>query len=175
MAETYIGFGRHVYYLDISQIDQVDKLFFISKILSLLTICVVKISVALFLLRICGLRRWLRALLFVIIALLASSTSITIGIHFAQCRPIAGNWDPPISLTSNCLSASVIVDVTYWASGSISTPSFPKIINAECTLIALSVFTDFLCAVIPVQIIGDLQMSRKTKASVLALLCLGLL
>lgn len=40
-------------------------------------------------------------------------------------------------------------------------------------VIAISVFTDFLCAAIPFQIIGDLKMSRKNKISVLALLCLG--
>ncbi|KAM0801648.1 hypothetical protein BDR22DRAFT_971869 [Usnea florida] len=151
---TRAGFGRHIYDLDIAQIIRVGKATFVSQLLSFLIICVVKISVALFLLRIGGLRRWLRMSLFVTIALLVSSTSATIIVLLVQCRPIGGLWDPMVKQTANCLSPAALTDVTY------------------CS-IAISILTDFLCTALPFQIIGDLQMNRRTKNSVLAVLSMG--
>lgn len=156
VALTYAGYGRHIYYLDLAKTIQARKLIFVAEILTGVTILLVKTSVTLFLLRIGGLRRWLRASLFATIALAASSTFTYIVVLLVQCRPLAGNWEPRIRLTANCLSTSTFTNVSYFAS-------------------AITVFTDFLCAAIPFQIIGDLQMSRRTKASVLTLLCLGFL
>lgn len=116
---TRSGLGRHIYYLDIVQVIQFEKLNFVVELFLNLDICVVKISVALFLLRIGGLRKWLRVSLLVTIALLISSTSTTIIIIFMQCRPIAGIWDPTMKLRANCLSASVLIDVSYFSAGSV--------------------------------------------------------
>ncbi|KAM0805601.1 hypothetical protein BDR22DRAFT_884584 [Usnea florida] len=156
VASTYAGFGRHLYYLDVAKRVQALKYMFVLEILTGPIVLLVKISVALFLLRIGGLRRWLRASLFATIVLGASSAFTYIIILFVQCRPLAAKWDPRIRLTANCLSTSTFTGVSYFGS-------------------AVSVFTDFLCAAIPFQSIGDLQMSVRTKASVLTLLCLGLL
>ena len=117
------GFGRHVYYLDLAQVIRVGKGLFVIEVLSLLVICLVKVSVALFLLRIGGLQRWLRAILFTIIALLISSTFATIIVLFVQCRPIARDWDPRVKV--NCLSTSVLTDVLYCSAGSV--PKSPTV------------------------------------------------
>ena len=122
MSLTRSGLGRHIYYLDISQANRFEKLNFVVELLINLDICVVKISVALFLLRIGGLRRWLRVSLFATIALLVSSTSATIIIIFMQCRPIAGIWDPTLKPTAKCLSASALKDVSYLSAGSVPKP-----------------------------------------------------
>ena len=174
VALTYTGYGRHIYYLDTAQIIRAGRLLFVSEFISNLAICVVKLSVALFLLRIGGLRRWLRISLFATIALLISSTSAFIIILFVQCRPVAANWDPTIKKTSKCLPSSALADVSYCSAGLVPNP-----LNICLTLIfysfvtVISVFTDFLCTVLPFQIIGDLKVSRRTKISVIALLCLG--
>ncbi len=122
MSLTRSGLGRHIYYLDIVRVVRFEKLNFVVDLFVNLDICVVKISVALFLLRIGGLRRWLRVSLFATIALLVSTTSATIIIIFMQCRPIAGVWDPTVELTANCLSASALKDASYFSAGSVHRP-----------------------------------------------------
>lgn len=165
------GFGRHIYYLDAAQLIRFKKLNFVSGLFTNLIICLVKLSVALFLLRIGGLRRWLRHSLFTTIALLISSTVATIVIIFVQCRPIAGIWDPTIALTANCLPTSALTIVSYCSTGSI--PKSLQLLLMLTFSIAMSILTDFLCAILPWQIIGDLHMSRRTKISVVLLLGLG--
>ena len=108
------GFGRHIYYLDTAHRIRFKKLNFVSGILTNFIICLVKLSVALFLLRIGGLRRWLRYSLFATIALLVSSTIATIVIIFVQCRPIAGIWEP---IKANCLPTSALTIVSYCSTG----------------------------------------------------------
>ena len=120
MSLTRAGFGRHIYYLDIAQVIRFGKLRFISEILTNLVICAVKISVSLFLLRIGGLRRWLKVSLYVTIVLLVSSTSATIIILLVQCRPIAANWDPMVKRTARCLSKFSLTDVSYCSAGTVS-------------------------------------------------------
>ena len=176
MVNTYFGYGRHAYHLDIAQLTKVAKWLFIGEFMATPILCLVKVSVALFLLRIGGLRRWLKVLLLASTTLLISSTFTFVIILSVQCRPIAGNWDPVIRRTSKCFSTSVLVDIFYCSSGLMTKPPFQNNVIANYTfLIAISIFTDFLCAAIPFQIIGDLQMSRRNKASLLALLCLGFL
>ena len=165
------GFGRHIYYLDATQLVRFKKLNFVSGLFTNLIICLVKLSVALFLLRIGGLRRWLRYSLFATIALLVSSTFATIVIIFVQCIPIAGIWDPIIALTAKCLPTSALTIVSYCSTGSVSKPLQPLLMLT--ILSAISIFTDFLCAILPWQIIGDLHMSQRTKFSVVLLLGLG--
>ena len=113
------GFGRHIYYLDAAQLLRFKKLNVVSGFLTNLIICLVKLSVALFLLRIGGLRRWLRNSLFATIALLVSSTVATIIIIFVQCRPFAGVWDPAVALTASCLPTSALTNVSYCSTGSV--------------------------------------------------------
>ena len=121
MSLTRVGFGRHIYYLDIAQVIRLRKLNFISGFFTNLIICLVKLSVALFLLKIGGLRRWLRASLFATIALLVSSTFATIVILFVQCTPTAGIWDPKVAITAKCLPASALTDVSYCSTGLVPT------------------------------------------------------
>ena len=116
------GFGRHIYYLDTAQLTRFKKLNFVSGIFTNLIICLVKLSVALFLLRIGGHTRWLRSSLFATITLLVSSTVATVVIIFVQCRPIAGLWDPTVALTAKCLPTSALTDVSYCSTGSVPNP-----------------------------------------------------
>lgn len=116
------GFGRHIYYIDAAHLMRFKKLNFVSGLLTNLIICLVKLSVALFLLRIGGLRRSLRYSLFATIALLVSSTVATIVIIFVQCRPIAGIWDPTVALTAKCLPTSGLTIVSYCSTGSVPKP-----------------------------------------------------
>ena len=134
MSATRVGYGRHTYYLDeldTAQVIRAGKFRFVVGLLANLVICVVKISVALFLLRIGGLRRWLKVSLYVTIVLLISSTSATIIILLVQCRPITGNWDPIIKRTARCLSNSAVTDVSYCSAGTI--PESQRILRTLIT------------------------------------------
>lgn len=122
MFLTRAGFGRHIYYLDTAQIIRYKKLNFVSGLFTNFIICLVKLSVTFFLLRIGSLRRWLRYALFGTIALLVSSTVATLVIIFVQCRPIAGLWDPTVALTAKCLPTSALTDVSYCSTGSVPNP-----------------------------------------------------
>ena len=133
MALTRSGYGRHIYYLDVAQVIRIKKLNFVSGLFTNLIICLVKLSVALFLLKIGGLRRWLRPSLFATIALLVSSTFATVVIIFVQCIPTAGIWDPTVALTAKCLPASALTDVSYCSTGTV-----PKPLEVLPTLIVLS-------------------------------------
>lgn len=128
---TRTGYGRHIYYLESAQVIRIKKLNFVSGLFTNLIICLVKLSIALFLLKIGGLRRQLRASLFATIALLVCSTIATIVILFVQCRPITGIWDPAAG--AKCLPASVLTDVSYCSTGLM-----PKTLELLPTLIAPS-------------------------------------
>lgn len=118
---TRAGYGRHIYYLEPAKVIRIKELNFVSGLFTNFIICLVKTSVALFLLKIGGLRRWLKASLFATIALLVSSTFATVVIIFVQCRPIAGIWDPTVALTAICLPASALTDVSYCSTGLVPT------------------------------------------------------
>ena len=70
---------------------------------------------------------WLRAVLFATIGLLISYSSATVIVVFVQCRPIAGNWDPRVTLKANCLSTSAVADVSYCFGGLV--PKSPKVLS----------------------------------------------
>ena len=90
-AAVNAGYGRHLYYLNLPRIIQTTRFIFISEVLSNVTVSIVKISVALFLLRIDKLRKWHRISLIATIAFLISATCAIEIIIFIQCRPIAAN------------------------------------------------------------------------------------
>lgn len=117
VAANHFGSGRHIFFLELPNAINALLYIFISEFLSLVAICFVKISVALFLLRIGNLRRWLRLSLVANIILLASSTFAFVIILFVQCKPLAGNWNPVVKATANCISPERLIDVSYITTG----------------------------------------------------------
>ena len=115
------GQGRHAYYLDLNRITRVQKLVYVGEITTTLNLCLVKISVVLFLLRIGGLRRWLKFALLATATLLVVSTLVFVILLLVQCKPFAANWDPRIRLFAMCLSPSASIDIAYCSSGIEST------------------------------------------------------
>ena len=171
IATVNSGLGRHIYYLKLNQIIKAGKLTLVTELLTNLIILVVKLSIALFLLRIGGLRKWLRYSLFATIALLVTSTSVFVVVLFVQCRPLAAVWDPRLKAKADCLPKYALPDVSYCMGGRFVKSATAS--DANSRLKAISVFTDFLFAVLPFQIVWDLNMNRKTKISVLVLLCMA--
>lgn len=176
IVSTHYGSGRHIYYVGLANASKTLLCTFIGEILTLLGLCFVKTSVTLFLLRIKALRKWLRIALVANIALLALSTIAIVIVLFVRCRPIAGNWDLAVRATATCLPPSSLVNTSYATTGSYHKhSSYYYIITDVAPDVAISIFTDFLCAALPLPIIWDLKMSQRTKISVMVLMCLGVL
>lgn len=86
------GNGHHGYYLSKSQVQGAEKWNYVSQFLLFLVICVTKISICLFVLRIKK-TGWLKRFLYALIAGLVLTTLPCEIILFAQCRPLHAFWD----------------------------------------------------------------------------------
>lgn len=115
--DNQYGYGRHIYYVSIADAQVALKLLFINEIVSLFAICFVKISVALFLLRIGNLRRWLKISLIANTLVLVASTVAFAIILLVQCRPIYANWNLLAKAKAKCLKSDTLVDISYLTTG----------------------------------------------------------
>lgn len=92
MPEVHLGAGRHIQYIDPIEFANGYKLYFITQLIYLVAICLVKISVRFFLLRIAVSTLYRR----IIIGIMASMGFCTIGCFFTivlQCTDLAIQWD----------------------------------------------------------------------------------
>ncbi|OCL04912.1 hypothetical protein AOQ84DRAFT_251615, partial [Glonium stellatum] len=87
------GLGRHTHYVSPNNAAKINRLLFINQPIWIWTTTLIKVSVALTLLRIKRSKSWKRWMKIVIAiqVLIAISTNI---IHFIQCRPMRASWDP---------------------------------------------------------------------------------
>ena len=150
------GMGNHIFCIPLPNLIFGLRITFISEILVFVSIFFVKLSITLFLLKIGGLRKPLKIALIVNVIFLGLANLAFIIELLAQCRPIEANWDVTLKPTAQCISVAGTVDISYLAA-------------------AISAFTDFCLVVIPLPIIWDLKMSRRTKWSIIALMLMGLL
>lgn len=91
--------------------------------------------------------------LYAILALSASYGFIAMMTVLLQCKPLKATWDPS---AGTCSNEAIIVHISYFVT-------------------ACSITTDFACAVMPFIILWKLQMSRRLKFTVAAMLSLGFL
>ena len=86
------GGGRHAYYLDRYKTARVLKWTYLSEITLFFVVCLTKISICLFILRIKK-TGWLKWALYALMAGLVITTTGPLVILFAQCRPLHAYWD----------------------------------------------------------------------------------
>ncbi|KAL7624934.1 hypothetical protein AAE478_004148 [Parahypoxylon ruwenzoriense] len=84
---------------------------------------------------------------------MAMSAIGSLGFVFANCKPFAANWNP---LLGSCLPGSGFLIVSYFGS-------------------VVQIITDWVSAIVPFFVVKDLQMSKRKKVSLLAVLMLGIL
>lgn len=115
--QYHAGIGRHAYYL--SPIDAMDTLkwSFAAMTLFFAIVCLTKISICLFILRIkkTGRLKWI---LYTLMAGLVITTAAPEIILFAQCRPIRSFWDRSIG---NCWNETIYISVVWAQAGRIAT------------------------------------------------------
>jgi hypothetical protein len=143
-----------MYITDIDDLVLAVKTLVVGQFLLLLALCFVKVSVLLFLLSIGRLLSWVAMTLYVTLFLIVSSTLAFSVVLWAQCRPVAANWDPRIT-GAYCLPVDNYVAAVY-------------------VLSVITIITDFLCALLPLPVIWKLQLNRRTKLGVMGVMGLGL-
>ena len=95
------GVGRHMYYLTMEEIVHAGLYLLIVQILYILATALVKCSACLFLLRIMarGTSQQLRWFLYVLMAVMALLSFITVVVILFQCTPPTAQWDPRVKGT----------------------------------------------------------------------------
>jgi hypothetical protein len=91
--------------------------------------------------------------LYAILTLSASYGFIAMMTVLLQCRPLKATWDPS---AGTCSNGAIIVRLSYFVT-------------------ACSITTDFACAVMPFVILWNLQMRKRLKFTIAAMLSLGFL
>jgi len=148
------GAGRHLGDIPLQNLSAGLKLNFISQAIYLIAICVVKLSVGAMLLRIASIAIYKRIVvsLMVFMALWTTMCVITLCV---QCTDIRALWDPTIPLS--CWGPDTLHGLSY-------------------SNLSVSLFTDLAFALfIPVPMLWNLNVNRRTRISLIVALGLGTL
>ena len=121
MRSYHYGMGRHMYYLDSSQISGWAKWSWVGKITNLFAIYLVRISICLFLLRLIPPKGkfYLSTTWVTIVALSFSDILITIS-YLVECRPLRKVWHP--DTPGICLSPALGMATTWLFQGTVALP-----------------------------------------------------
>ncbi|KAF8853880.1 hypothetical protein BDZ45DRAFT_597883, partial [Acephala macrosclerotiorum] len=119
------------------------------------TTCFLKLSIALFLLRIATDKTY-RIILYSIMTLVSLVTIAFFLFLVFQCKPVSYFWMQFGGETGSCLAPETVGAMTYMHSG----------VNAFC---------DVVLALLPVVIVSQLQMNIRTKLTVSTILSMGII
>ncbi|KAL8640854.1 MAG: hypothetical protein Q9228_002274 [Teloschistes exilis] len=150
--EYHEGAGRHAFYLSERQQQRSLMWNYVTQYLIFLIICVTKVGICLFILRIKN-TGWLRWCLYALMTGLVLTTIPCIIILSAQCRPLRALWMPG---AGTCWSRDVYNDA-IWAQ------------------VAYSIFSDLICSLLPVVVLWNVNVSKSLKVAVCGLMSVGLL
>ncbi|KAB5560195.1 integral membrane protein, partial [Coniochaeta sp. 2T2.1] len=147
------GAGRHVQYIKPpSNIVVGLHLNFITQPLCLIALCLTKVSVGLFLLRLTPSRRFRLFIIGTIIFTILSATGNFLTVFF-QCQPLAFTWGG--TATGTCIPPANLKFAAFFNS-------------------SVSVLTDVVFALTPVPMLWKVQMNWRVKLAVGAILSLGI-
>ena len=164
------GFGRHIEYLlpDVSRITMYTTIIEIENGIGTF---LVKTSVCLFVLRLIrGTHPKIRVMLWVNIVVLLTDTLATLTVLGLQCIPFHKTWHPEVHGT--CIPKPILTSVIR----SYGSKTYCRVLRCWSLTISLSVIgtlTDFVCVIIPTFIIRSLQMDKRTKIAMIAVISLG--
>ncbi|KAL1652045.1 hypothetical protein SLS58_000169 [Diplodia intermedia] len=158
VEETKYGLGKHAVVMlsDPVSYTQFSKWLYIHSLIIMVAVSAVKVSIALFLMRLAERTRKVRFLWGMIVFLVLFTISCACTLIF-QCSPISAAWDyslrmPPAN--AKCFSMSTFRNIGM----------FNSIVN---------IVTDFLFASLPVPLIWELQINIRAKLTLASILSLG--
>ncbi|KAH6664820.1 hypothetical protein F5X68DRAFT_143958 [Plectosphaerella plurivora] len=155
ILQVSYGAGRHVQYIEPkSNVVTGLHLNFATQPLCLIGLCLTKVSVGVFLLRLTPSTRFRNIIWGVIIFTVLSSTGNFLTVFF-QCKPPAFTWDHSIP-GGKCIPAGNL--------------KFGAFFNSS-----VSTLTDLLFALLPIPMLWRVQLNWKVKTAVAGVLSLGIL
>ncbi|GME41292.1 Bacterial alpha-L-rhamnosidase [Neofusicoccum parvum] len=157
-VETKYGLGKHaaVMIADPVAYMEFSKWLYVHSLIVMVAVSAVKVSIALFLMRLAQRTRNVRFLWGMIVFLILFTISCA-GTLIFQCSPIAAAWD--YSLRAPIGNAKCFSMTTFRNIG-----MFNSIVN---------ILTDFLFASLPVPLVWQLQVNLRTKLTLASILSLG--
>ncbi|KAF2421128.1 hypothetical protein EJ08DRAFT_520618 [Tothia fuscella] len=147
------GVGRHTFYVPFKHIQKVLLLSFCGQMLWIWSITLVKVSVALSLLRITPSKRWANVLKW-LVGFLIFSAIVFIALQLAQCSPVSNFWNP--TPAGHCWKKSELA-VSGYVSGGVFIAS------------------DIFLSLFPSTFIRQLKRPRRDKIALAVLMGMGLL
>ncbi|KAL1902232.1 hypothetical protein Sste5346_001208 [Sporothrix stenoceras] len=151
IAQVHYGDGRHRYFIESEDYETANRLGWYALLLFFVAICLMKISICLLLLRIKN-ERWLRWLIYGMMAGLVLTNGGVVVILLAECRPVNEYWDD----VGSCWDPRVRVFSIYLTIG-------------------YAILTDLLCSCLPLVVIWKVRIPLKSKLLICGLMSLGLL
>jgi hypothetical protein len=127
--------------------------FWIGEILYTVTTVLLRLSIAVFLLRIC-VKRFHKYLIYGTMIMVIVYSMFYLLLAVFQCQPTSYFWNQYAGAEGTCINKSIFPDATFAHS-------------------AVSATADFVLGILPVSIIWDLKMNLRTKVSVGVVLSLG--
>ena len=109
ITEALNGFGQHISYLSLEQVEDTLKWAWASEIVLFFVLPLTKISICLFIFRIKD-KRWLRLFLYSLMAGLVVTNGICFILLLAQCHPLHAYWDRE---DGTCWSANIYNDAIW--------------------------------------------------------------
>lgn len=117
------GFGQHMYYLSVEQKIQSTKLSYILAPFAIFSLVFGRVSFAVSLLVLLGVKKWRRWLLHFVIVSQFVATTVLVGIGFFVCLPVRKYWDRRVP--GKCLDHRVHRYASYVQGGMDNLPSSP--------------------------------------------------
>ncbi|KAK0664703.1 hypothetical protein DIS24_g215 [Lasiodiplodia hormozganensis] len=158
VEEIKYGLGKHAIVMlsDPVGYTQFSKWLYVHSLIIMVAVSAVKVSIALFLMRLAERTRKVRFLWGMIIFIILFTISCACTLIF-QCSPIAAAWDYSLRMPpekAKCFSMNTFRNIGM----------FNSIVN---------ILTDFLFASLPVPLIWELQVNIRTKVTLASILSLG--
>ena len=124
--KVHNGYGRHQSYLTVEQTREAHKWDYITQHFLFLILCITKISICLFALRIKN-TKWLRRSLYALMIGLVVTNGGCVIVLLAKCHPIRGNWDGEVGICWN----PVIYNDIIWVQVGNKPSLFRNFFDAE--------------------------------------------
>ena len=169
--EYHEGAGRHAYYLSERQQQRSLMWNYVTQYLIFLIICITKISICLFILRIKN-TGWLPWCLYILMGGLVLTSLPCIIILSAQCQPLWAFWAPE---AGTCWSRDVYNDAIWAQVGARDPRTNTSIEKTDEAWLAYSIFSDLVCTLLPVVVLWNVKVPGHLKIAVCGLMSVGLL
>lgn len=145
-----LGFGKHLWSLKDGALLQILRLFYVSEIVYVVVLALIKVSIVTMYLRIFWAYRPFYIACYVVLTFILLSSSIITILTILSCQPVEFFWNRDIS-GGSCLD---ITALAYANSG-------------------LAVVHDLIIIVLPISMLWNLQMTRKKKVFIGIMFALG--